>query len=71
MDTNNVMDLTTCAYCGWPGLVMSVKLSPTGFEVTGRCQVCEYTYDSVNLPTTREAEWPSEVTRPMERWAQD
>lgn len=71
MDTHNVMDLATCAYCGWPGLVMSVKLSPTGFDVTGKCQVCEYTYDSLYLPTGIEADLPGEVTQPIERLAHD
>lgn len=71
MDIHKVMDLAKCAYCGWPGLVMSVKLSPNGFDVTGKCQVCGYTYDSLYLPTGIEADLPSDVTRPRERLAQD
>ena len=71
MNTDNRIDLTTCASCGWPGLVMSVKLSPAGFEVSGKCQVCGYTYDSLSLTTELEADLPSELSQPLDRLAQD
>ena len=71
MNTDKMSDLTTCAYCGWPGLVMSVRLSTAGFDVTGKCQVCGYTYDHINLHTEIEADLPSEVNQPLEWLAQD
>lgn len=71
MTTDHNMDLTTCAYCGWPGLVMSVRLSTSGFEVTGKCQVCGYTYDSVSLANEVQADCPSESSQACERVAQD
>ncbi len=71
MNTHKPMDLTICESCGWPGLVMSVKLSLAGFEVTGKCQACGYTYDSLCLPGGLEADLPSEMSRPIEPVAQD
>ena len=40
------LELQECPYCNLPGMVTTMKASASGFEVTGKCATCGYTYDS-------------------------
>ena len=40
------MELHECPYCNMPGLVTKVKTSAGGFEVSGKCVTCGYSYAS-------------------------
>ena len=48
------MELQECPYCNLPGLVTTVKVTTDGFEMTGKCLTCGYSYDSeAAVVTTR------------------
>ncbi len=40
------MRFEICPYCEQPGWVMTVRDSPDGFQVSGKCWTCGYTSGS-------------------------
>jgi hypothetical protein len=53
-------------------MVTTVRPGSGGLEVTGKCTICGYTYDSDYSPTeTADDDLPGEFSRPLEVAAAD
>ena len=66
------MELQECPYCNLPGLVTTVKVSNSGFEMTGKCLTCGYSYDSEYTPSeVADDDLPGEYSRQLEAAAAD
>jgi uncharacterized Fe-S cluster-containing MiaB family protein len=53
-------------------LVTTVKVSTGGFEMTGKCLTCGYSYDSeYTLSEVSEEDLPAEFSRQLEAAAPD
>ncbi|MGH2521393.1 MAG: hypothetical protein ACRDH2_02715 [Anaerolineales bacterium] len=60
------MDLGQCPYCKTCGLVTTMRSTPAGFEVSGRCTVCGYTCDSKYSAADTSDDLPFEFSQPVE-----
>jgi hypothetical protein len=65
------LTLQECPYCNLPGLVTTMKVSASGFEVTGKCVTCGYSYDSEYDPTDVADDLQGEYSRQLEAAAAD
>jgi hypothetical protein len=66
------MTMSECDYCNLPGMVTTVRPGSGGLEVTGKCTICGYSYDSDYSPTeAAEDDLPGEFSRPLESAAAD
>ena len=65
------MELHECPYCNMPGLVTKVKTSPGGFEVSGKCVTCGYSYASEYGPDEAVDDLPEEYSCQLEPAAAD
>ena len=68
---NEVMELHECPYCNMPGLVTKVKTSAGGFEVSGKCVTCGYSYASEYGPDDAVDDLPEEYSCQLEPAAAD
>ena len=60
------MALQECPYCNLPGLVTTIKSSASGFEVTGKCMTCGYSYDSEYDPSEVTDDLLGDYSRQLE-----
>ncbi len=65
------LNLQECPYCNLPGLVTTMKVSAGGFEVTGKCVTCGYSYDSAYDPSEITDDLLGEYSRQLEAAAAD
>ena len=65
------LGLQECPYCNLPGMVTTMKVSPSGFEVTGKCVTCGYSYDSEYDPSEVTDDLLGEYSRQIEAAAAD
>lgn len=65
------MNLSECSYCNLPGMVITVRPGSDGLEVTGKCTICGYSYDSDYSPTETADDLPGEFSRPLEAGTAD
>jgi hypothetical protein len=61
-----LMKLTECPYCNLPGMVITVRPESDGLEVTGKCTICGYSYDSDYSPAETTDDLPGEFSRSLE-----
>jgi hypothetical protein len=66
-----LMNLTECPYCGLPGMVTTMRPGSAGLEVTGKCTICGYSYDSGYDPAEVTHDLPGDDLRPLELTAPD
>jgi transposase-like protein len=65
------MNLGICPYCELDGLVVTVKVTPRGFEVSGKCATCGYTCDSEYASGEMSSDLLCEVSLPVEASTRD
>ena len=65
------LGLQECPYCNLPGLVTTMKVNANGFEVTGKCVTCGYSYDSEYDPSEINDDLLGEYSRQLEAAAAD
>jgi transcription elongation factor Elf1 len=65
------LSLQECPYCNLPGLVTTMKASAGGFEVTGKCITCGYSYDSEYDPSEITEDLLGDYSRQLEAAAAD
>jgi hypothetical protein len=52
-------------------MVITVRPGSDGLEVTGKCTICGYSYDSDYSPTETADDLPGEFSRPLEAGTAD
>jgi hypothetical protein len=67
----DAMNLSDCPYCGLPGMVTTMRVDHAGLEVSGKCTICGYSYDSDYNPTEVSQDLPGEFSRPLEAVVSD
>ncbi len=60
------MNLTECPYCNLEGMVTTMRPGSGGMEVTGKCTICGYTYDTDFDPVAVPFDLPGDDMRPLE-----
>ncbi len=65
------MNLSLCPYCDLPGLVTTVAVHAAGVDVTGKCTVCGYSYDSEYEPAEVDDDLPGDYSRSLESTVAD
>lgn len=60
------MNLTECPYCGLAGMVTTIRPGSAGLEVTGKCTICGYSYDTGYDPAEVAHDLPGDDLRPLE-----
>ena len=60
------MNLSECPYCGLAGMVITMQAQPGGLEVTGKCTICGYSYDSEFDAAEVTQDLPSDFSRSLD-----